>query len=182
LQASSDTIDALTPQTIVRKINHPAGPDIKLPIAKVKDFMNICEAVCKGITLDEIKDALITTLKKQMNPSNCWCALRDQPSGSMSVVGGKKRTGGTVKMESLVLKDRINEAIEKQHSLLFPRLRRNPKIENIRSAVIAPIVGENGCYGVVYLDNDRSHEHYNLSDLDYLTLVLIHTAVVIENF
>lgn len=178
----SDTIDALTPQTIVRRINHPSGPDIKLPIAKVRDFMNICEAVCKGVTLDEIKDALITTLSKQMSPSNCWCALRDQPSAAMAVVGGKKRDGKIVKMESLVLRDRIDQVIQKQHSLLFPRLRRSSKTENIHSAIIAPIVGENGCYGVVYIDNDRSHEHYNLSDLDYLTLVLIHTAVVIENF
>jgi GAF domain-containing protein len=144
--------------------------------------MNICEAVCKGVTLDEIKDALVTTLSKQLNPSNCWCALRDQPSAAMSAVGGRKRDGKIVKMESLVLRDRIDQVIYKQHSLLFPRLRQTGQTENIHSAIIAPIVGENGCYGVVYVDNDRAHEHYNLSDLDYLTLVLIHTAVVIENF
>jgi transcriptional regulator with GAF, ATPase, and Fis domain len=179
---TSAIIDALTPQTIVRRINHPSGPDIRLAVAKVQDFMEACEAVCRAVTLEDIKNALITTISKQMNPSNCWCCLRDEPSEAMAAVGGKKRSGSMVKRDSLLLQNRIDEVISKQRALLFPRLKKDPKTENIHSAIICPIASENGCYGAVYIDNDRSHEHYNLSDLDYLTLVLIHTAVVIENF
>ena len=52
----------------------------------------------------------------------------------------------------------------------------------IRSAMIAPIVDPTGCFGVLYIDNSMDHGHYDLSDLDYLMLVAIHTAAIIENF
>ena len=52
----------------------------------------------------------------------------------------------------------------------------------VNSAIIAPIVGPAGCFGVLYVDNAMDHEHYNLSDLDYLMLLAIHTSAILENF
>ena len=52
----------------------------------------------------------------------------------------------------------------------------------IHSAMIAPVMGQAGCFGALYIDNDMSHEHYTLSDLDYLMLIAIHTAAILENF
>jgi hypothetical protein len=34
----------------------------------------------------------------------------------------------------------------------------------------------------LYVDNAMDHEHYSLSDLDYLMLLAIHTAAIVENF
>jgi GAF domain-containing protein len=48
--------------------------------------------------------------------------------------------------------------------------------------MIAPVTGASGCFGVLYIDNDRTQEQYSLSDLDYLMLLAIHTAAVLENF
>jgi hypothetical protein len=39
-----------------------------------------------------------------------------------------------------------------------------------------------GCFGVLYVDNAMDHEQYNLSDLDYLMLLAISTAAILENF
>jgi hypothetical protein len=39
-----------------------------------------------------------------------------------------------------------------------------------------------GCFGALYVDNATDHEQYNLSDLDYLMLLAISTAAILENF
>jgi hypothetical protein len=39
-----------------------------------------------------------------------------------------------------------------------------------------------GCCGVLYVDNSIDQDYYGLSDLDYLMLLAIHTAAVVENF
>jgi GAF domain-containing protein len=52
--------------------------------------------------------------------------------------------------------------------------------ERIRSAMIASIVSPAGCYGVLYVDNAMVHQHYSLSDLDYLMLLAMHTAAILK--
>jgi hypothetical protein len=48
--------------------------------------------------------------------------------------------------------------------------------------MISSIVNPAGCFGVLYVDNAMVHDHYSLSDLDYLMLVAIHTSAVLKNF
>ena len=50
------------------------------------------------------------------------------------------------------------------------------------SAMIAPIIDLSGCFGVLYVDNVGENRYYTLSDLDYLMLLSIHTAAIVENF
>ena len=54
--------------------------------------------------------------------------------------------------------------------------------ERIRSAMVAAIMRPNGCFGVLYVDNAMIHEHYSLSDLDYLMLIAMHTAAILKKF
>ena len=49
----------------------------------------------------------------------------------------------------------------------------------IRSVVIAPIMSQAGCFGVLYTNNTFRDDHYNLSDLDYLMLLGFHTAAIV---
>ena len=86
-------------------------------------------------------------------------------------------------MDEIKLGEHIMHAVEKNQFLLMPRL--SPDIretQKLQSAMIVPISGLAGCFGVLYLDNDMAHEHYTLSDLDYLMFLAIHTSVIIENF
>jgi GAF domain-containing protein len=48
--------------------------------------------------------------------------------------------------------------------------------------MIAPIIDLSGCFGVLYVDNAGEKRYYTLSDLDYLMLLAIHTAAIVENF
>lgn len=184
-QASPDdtcTSSALEPQVIVRRIDSDHAPDMRLPAKRAKNFIHATEAICKADSLDAVMYALLKVAVRQFAASHAWCALRTQPSGPMICYAGRKADGSSVEMDDLKLNDYINQAVEKCQFLLIPRLPLQISKDKLHSAMISPIVGHGGCFGVLYVDNDMSHEHYSLCDLDYLILLAIHTSVIVENF
>jgi len=107
--------------------------------------------------------------------------LREQPSGPMTYHAGKRRDGKAVDISDIKLSEKINQAVEKGQSLVLPRVAADVEEQaRIRSAMIAPIRRSAGCFGVLYVDNAMVHEHYSLSDLDYLMLLAMHTAAVLK--
>ncbi len=170
-------------QVTVRRVDSKHGaPAIKLPAKRIKDFVEATEEICRANGLDEILQALLHITAKQFSAYHRWCALRNQTSGSMTAHAGKMRSGQAVQLEEIKLNEKITEAVEQGQFLLFPRLGFELGEERIRSALIAPVMGQAGCFGVIYIDNDTAHEQYTLSDLDYLMLLAIHTASILENF
>lgn len=170
-------------QVITRRIDAEHAPDIKLPFSRAKDFMKATEAICRANGLDEVLQALLNIVARQFDAFHVWCALRSQPSGPMTYHGGKKRDGSGIELSDIRLNEKVTEAVEKSVFLLLPKIPHDRFAkETIKSAMIGPIVGHAGSFGVLYIDNDMAHEHYNLSDLDYLILLLMHTSVIIENF
>ena len=101
----------------------------------------------------------------------------------MTCHAGKHQNSSKVELVDIKLNNKITQAVDKKQFLLLPRIPPAEGVkEIINSAMIAPVIGQSGCFGVLYIDNDMSHEHYSLSDLDYLMLITIHTAVILENF
>jgi len=95
---------------------------------------------------------------------------------------GKRRDGKKVDLDDIVLKDKIDQAVERGQSLVLPSVSAQiEKNERIRSALIATIMRPSGCYGVLYVDNAMIHKHYSLSDLDYLMFLAIHISSVLKN-
>jgi pSer/pThr/pTyr-binding forkhead associated (FHA) protein len=169
-------------EIIVRKPDLEQAPDIKLPAKRAKDFLQATETICKANGSDEVVKALLNVTLQDFSAHHVWCALRNRPDGPMTCHAGRSRDGRPVELSEIELSDKITEAVEKQEFVLVPRvaaLTKNPKIS---SAMIAPVVDPTGCFGVLYVDNAKDHEHYSLSDLDYLMLLAIHTAAIVENF
>ncbi len=169
------------PQVIIRELSAVNAPDMRLPARRAKDFALATEAICETNNLDEVLKVLISISLRQFSAFHCWCALRNQTSGPMTCQGGKRRDGEAVQFNEIKLSDKISQAVEKGQFLLLPRVPEQRE-QHIQSALIASIVGSKGCFGVIYLDNAMDHERYNLSDLDYLMLLAIHTATIIKNF
>ena len=145
------------------------------------DFSQATELICKAGTLDELLQVLLNVLLKQFEAFHVYCALREQPSGPMQYEAGKKRDGQPVRLEELNLKDKISQVIDKGQFLVLPRVAASVEAkERIRSALIAAIIRPNGCMGVMYVDNAMIHNHYSLSDLDYLMMLSMHTAAVLR--
>jgi hypothetical protein len=170
-------------QIITRRIDAEHAPDIKLPFNRAKDFMKATEAICRANGLDEVLQALLNIMSRQFDAFHVWCALRSQSSGPMTCHAGRKRDGSSVELSDIKLNEKVTEAVEKNIFLLLPKIPHDRFAkQTIKSAMIGPIVGHAGSFGVLYIDNDMAHEHYNLGDLDYLILLLMHTSVIIENF
>ena len=185
MPTSHKTKTALTDpssEVIVRKPTVERAPDITLPAKRVKYFMEATEAICKANGLDVLLNVLLSVALRQFNGYQSWCALRNQPAGPMTCHAGKSRDGHGVNLNDLKLREKITQAIETGQFLLMPQVSAPTEEDKIRSAMIAPVVDPTGCFGVLYVDNSIDCEHYSLSDLDYLMLLAIHTAAIIENF
>lgn len=174
--------DPFEPKVVVRRTDTGKAPDIKLPVKRTAAFAQAAEAICKARGLDDVLKVFLSIASRQFNAAHSWGALRNEPSGPLLVHAGKSRDGKGVKLEKLRLKDKVEQAIDKQQFLLIPRVPYKQGYEDIHSAMIAPIAGQGGCFGVIYIDNDKAHPSYDLSDLDYLMLLAIHTSTIVENF
>lgn len=168
-------------ETVVRKPDAGHAPAMRLPANRLTDFSQATEAISDALDIEELLLALIETVLKQFSGFHVWCALREQPNGPMTYHAGKRRDGQAVEINELALADKINNAVERGQSLVLPRVSAQMEgTARIRSAIIASIVGHSGCYGVIYVDNAMVHEHYSLSDLDYLMFMAIHTNAVLK--
>jgi hypothetical protein len=174
--------DPMEPKIIIRRTDTGLAPDINLPAKRTTAFAHATEMICKAKGLDQMLKVLIQISMKQFNADHVWGALRSRPDGPMTAHAGKSKDGQSVDFEKLRLKDKITEVIDKEQFLLIPRIPTRPNDVPIHSALIAPISGEGGCFGVIYMDNDKAHPRYDISDLDYLMLISIHTSTIVENF
>ena len=170
-----------SPQIITRSIDAEHAPDMRLPAGRARDFAEATEAICEADSIDEVLQCLLTVAIKQFAAFRVWSAMRSQPVGTMTSQAGKQQDGREVQLSDIKLSEKITEAIEKEQFLLLPQLP-SLKDERIQSAMIAPVMGSAGCFGVLYIDNTAEREQYNPGDLDYLMLLAIHTATVLRNF
>ena len=179
-----DTLTTTTrePQIIVRKPDTEHAPDISLPAKRVKDFMQATEAICKANGPDELLQALLNVTLRQFRAYHAWCALRNESKGPMTSHAGKSRDGKVFTLNEIKLNEKITQGVDKGQFLLLPEVSARMREEAIRSAMIAPIMDPSGCFGVLYIDNAKDDEHYTLGDLDYLMLLAMHTAAILENF
>jgi pSer/pThr/pTyr-binding forkhead associated (FHA) protein len=169
-------------QVIVRKPGTVHAPAMRLPAKRTGDFVQATEAVCKADGIEKVLLVLLHIARKQFTSYHAWCALRSEPGGPMTCHAGKCRDGQSVQLSDIKLNEKITEAIEKGQYYLIPKVPKQGNGNKVSSALVAPIISETGCFGVLYIDNALDHERYQPSDLDYLMLLTIHTASILENF
>jgi len=170
-------------ETVVRKPDAAHAPAMRLAARRLSDFSRATEAICATNGLDELLTTLLDIMVKQFSAFHCWCALREQPNGPMTYHAGKRRDGRAVTLSDLKLNQKISQVAERGQSMVLPRVSAQvEEKERIRSALIVSIMRVNGCYGILYVDNAMMHDHYSLSDLDYLMLLAMHTAAVLRKF
>ena len=186
LVPDSQRASAVAPTTardiIIRKPNVEHAPDIKLPAKRIKDFLEATEKICRTNGLNEVQIALLEIMLKHFNAYQVWCALRGKPEGPMVFQTGKKKDGSTLLLNDIHINKQITEVLSSKEFILYPRISASLEQAKIRSAMIAPVIDPAGCFGILYVANTIDNEHYSLSDLDYLMLLSIHTAAIIENF
>ncbi len=169
-------------ELITRNLDAEHAPDIKFPAKRAKDFFEAIEEICKAGGLDHLIRTLLAVMFRQFNAARVWCALRNEPAGPMTAHTGRRLGGEAISLNDIQLKEKVTYAVEKGLFLLFPSTPADPENQATLSALIAPLINPDGCFGVFYLDNTPQKRRYSLADLDYLMLLAIHTAAILENF
>lgn len=170
-------------ETVVRKPDAQHAPAMRLAARRLSDFSAASESIFHADSLDEMLLTLLDITMKQFEAYHVWCALRTMSGGPMTCHAGKRRDGASVQLNQLQLSDKIIQAVEKGQFLVLPRVSAQMESKDrIRSAMIASIMRPTGCFGVLYVDNAMINEHYSLSDLDYLMLIAMHSASVLNKF
>jgi pSer/pThr/pTyr-binding forkhead associated (FHA) protein len=170
-------------ETVVRRPDAQHAPAMRLAAGRLTDFSKATERIFEAGTLDELLLTLLNVTLQQFNAYHVWCALRTQAAGPMICHAGKRRDGSPVQLGELQLSEKITQAVDKGQFFVLPRVSAQMEVkERIRSAMVAAIMRPTGCFGVMYVDNAMIHEHYSLSDLDYLMLIAMHTAAILKRF
>jgi pSer/pThr/pTyr-binding forkhead associated (FHA) protein len=170
-------------EVIVRKPDGAHAPAMRLAARRLTDFAQVADTLSEAKDLDQLVRILLDSTLKQFTAFRVWCGLRSHKIGPITYQAGKRRDGKSVELKEIRLNDKITEALERGQSMIFPQVSAKlEETERIRSAMIASIKSPKGCFGVMYVDNAMVHEHYSLSDLDYLMLLAMHTAVILKPF
>lgn len=185
LEAAAEAASLSTPrdEVIVRKPDGAHAPAMRLAARRLTDFAQAAESLSEAKDLDQFVKILLDTTLKQFTANRVWCGLRSQKTGPVTYQAGKRRDGKAVELKGIRLNDKITEALERGQSLVFPQVAAKLEAsERIRSAMIASIKTPKGSFGVLYVDNAMVHEHYSLSDLDYLMVLAMHAAAILKNY
>lgn len=165
-------------QVIGRKFAADQGPDIVLPVHRVKGFVAAASAICRSNGPDETAGTLVDLLLGQFQAQEAWCGLRTGFEGPWTSQIGRTREGLDTAPHALDLQTYMDRAVQLGQFLLLPQgVSGSP----VRSAMIAPVLEAGGTVGCLVAERGPDQEPYDLRDLDYLIVVACHAGAVIEN-
>jgi len=167
-------------EVITRQFDHKNAPSVKLPAKRLNDLRRAANSIFAATNLRQLHDELVDIIHAQLSAMVAWAALKSDVSINFEIQGGRKINRIYVKESELIVPQHIAEAAEKHKYILIPQLPRQLAQGKVRSVMIAPVLGKEGCLGYLYANNTPEHEHFELSDLDYLAMLSILTATVIE--
>jgi pSer/pThr/pTyr-binding forkhead associated (FHA) protein len=173
-----DTVANVDPDVhiLLRTPDAPGAPAIKLPVKRSQDFLKASRIFAGVRKFDRLHRQVLDMIFAQFNPSVVWVGLKRQAQEDLDIAGGRKITTETIKRDQLVMASKITEAMDKSRYILIPHLPRG----EVRSIIIAPVLSGKKCYGAVYACNSKQYKPYDMEDLDYLMLLTIQAAAVIE--
>ena len=179
-----DTLAEIMPEihTVTRNPESKSAEMIRIPSRRIKDFSNASQAICATVNLQQLHKELLQILLRQFAATNVWAALREEPDEAMDCEGGRMISSESIALSQLAAQKALADAMGNSKYVLVPKLPKEVGDGKIRSAIVAPVLKDGKSYGILYAENSTQHGHYGLTDLDYLILITIQTAAMIENF
>ena len=166
---------------IKRKITNTNGPVFKLSQQNIKNYAQTTCKIDQARSADELMDMLIAVVKKQLSTFRVWIGFKKTDAETFVKSKGRIITGQSVRLDSISLKDNIMESAQNcQFSLISRFGIKIKQKDRIRSAIIAPVLHQDRCLGVIYIDNSLDHEQYDIMDLNYLILLSISVGNVLS--
>jgi hypothetical protein len=170
------------PRVIARPLDMDHAPPIRMPARRTADFIQAGSAFGEASGSEPMLQAILETLAEQFTASRVWCGFRYSATGPWTIQGGKTDAGEPFQLQHTLVKEQLKHALEKRTCLLLIGVKDQTAEGSIRSALVAPLTGMVGNYGVLYLDNHARRGPYQLSDLDYLAFLALHLGTVLEDY
>jgi len=158
-------------ELITRNLDAEHAPDIKFPAKRAKDFFEAIEEICKAGGLDHLIRTLLAVMFRQFDAARVWCALRNEPAGPMTAHTGRRLGGEAISLNDIQLKEKVTP---------IPAFPEHPGGPGEPGNPFSPDRAADKSRRL--LRNTPQKRRYSLADLDYLMLLAIHTAAILENF
>lgn len=165
-----------------RKLSGEHVPEIRFPAKRAKDFAAATRAILQTNSIEQLHRELVNIILRQFATMHSWVGLRKAPQGQLDCQGGRKVNREMVNRADLAIQQIVSDALDKCKYQIVPQVPRQIAEGKIRSAMVAPVVRDGKCYGALYADNAKEHEHYTTEELDYLILLSIQASAVLERF
>jgi len=170
------------PRIIARSLESEHAPPIHMLAHRAEDFIQAASTIGKASGPEQTVQAVLGLLIKQFAAAHSWCGLRYSVTGPLTTHGGKTNTGQVFHLDHTPVKERVRRALEERAFLLITAIDVSKSDHAARSAMVAPLVGSSGNYGILYLDSSPRREPYHLRDLDYLMFLALHLGAVMEDY
>ncbi|MCK4627767.1 MAG: FHA domain-containing protein [Sedimentisphaerales bacterium] len=156
---------------------------------RLHDFYQFVMALSKKDDQEQLLTELTKILIEQFTAYNVWGGLREMTSGPLTCYCGRNRNGEQVSLDALLGKNIIKQALKNENYILLPNFAdyfdtgdsKAAGLARIKSAMAAPIFSPVGVFGVIYINNGIDQEAFNRQDMDYLTLLSIYVAALVEH-
>ncbi|MBI9017026.1 MAG: FHA domain-containing protein [Phycisphaerae bacterium] len=161
---------------------------VHLNACHLKDFYELNLKLFQQRDQESLLAELTALLLKQFDAYHVWAGLRETTSGPLTCHCGRGKNGSQLNLAGIPGQAVIKQAITRESFILLPNFAefqdpadtRLPDMRTVQSMMCAPIAAPEGVYGVIYVDNHNEHIPFNRQDMDYLSLISIQTAALIE--
>jgi len=182
-------VESTVPAIFRREVGRQSEQGLHLKARRIQDLYELTVTLCQKTDQESLLTDLTRILLEQFDAYHVWAGLRETTSGPLTCHGGCSRGGNIVSMEQLAGKPLIKQSLKDESYILLPSVADlgNPTdstragLENLRSAMAAPIVAPAGVYGIIYVDNGIDQGAYTPHNLDYLVMVSTQVAAFIEH-
>ena len=170
------------PKVIVRQLDARSAPAIRIPARRAGDLRKLLRTAARGGNSTETVNQVLDVLLTQFNAHRVWCSFRYDPEGITEEEGGCTDTGEPFVLQHKRINTLLDQACRKGQYILLTQLEQPAASDKDRSAILAPILGQDRIFGEIYLDSKPGEVCFSMSDLDYAMLLAVSLSVVLENY
>ncbi len=156
---------------------------------RLHDFYQFVLALSKKDDQEQLLIALTKILIEQFSAYHVWGGLREMTNGPLTCYCGRNRNNEQISLDALMGKNIIKQALANENYILLPNFAdyfepddsKAVGLAQIKSAMAAPIFSPVGVFGVIYINNGIDQIAFNRHDMDYLTLLSVYVAALVEH-
>ena len=167
----SESIEIRSRDIITRSVTSDDSPMLRINNDKFRKIRAHLSELLMIDDLHKLMEYFTRTVLKEFHACHCWTGILDKNAAIVNMSYGRNRDTTNVAFEDIMLNNHIIYSVKERQHVLVPRMLRTDGRANLRSALIVSFALSDNTFFAAYADNTCEHEHYTITDLDYLMLL-----------